>query len=65
MELPDTENETEPETELESKEVEAVVFLPATPDSKLRKLIQERDEILCKAAGSPTVRFVERGGPTP
>ena len=46
------------------KEVETVVFVPATPDSILRKSLQEADEVICKTTNSPTVRFVERGGPT-
>ena len=48
----------------EIKEIETVVFLPATPGSRLKKDLQEADEILCKTTNSPTVRFVERGGPT-
>lgn len=45
------------------KELEAVVFIPATLDSKLRKSLQEIDEV-CKATGSLTVIFVKKGGPT-
>lgn len=46
------------------KEVETVVFIPVTPDSALRNLLQEKDEVSCKTANSPVIRFVERGGPT-
>ena len=48
----------------ELKEVETVVFVPSTPDFKLKKYLQEADEVICKTTNSLTVRFVERGGPT-
>ena len=46
------------------KEIETVVFIPTTEGSKLKKILQEKDDNLCRIAGSPTVRFVEKGGPT-
>ena len=46
------------------KEVETIVFVPAMPDSCLRKLLQTQDEGLCRTTNTPTARFVERGGTT-
>ena len=46
------------------KVVETVVFVPTTPNSNLRKLLQKADDQLCLSVNSPSVRFVERGGPT-
>ena len=47
-----------------SKEVETIVFIPMTKESRLRKILQEIDEDLCRTTNSPTARFIERGGPT-
>ena len=44
--------------------METVVFIPATPESKLRKTLQELDGNICKITSSPGVQFLERGGPT-
>ena len=44
------------------KLVETVVFVPTTPNSSLRKLLQKADDQLCLSVNSPSVRFVERGG---
>ena len=46
------------------KEVETIVFVPALPDSSLRKLLQSKDEDLCRTTNTPTARFIERGGTT-
>ena len=46
------------------KLVETVVFVPTTPNSGLRKILQKADDQLCLSVNSPSVRFVERGGPT-
>ena len=43
------------------KLVETVVFVPTTPDSALRKLLQKADDQLCLSVNSPSVRFVEGG----
>ena len=43
---------------------ETVVFIPATPGSVLRKKLQEMDYGVTKATNSPTVRIVDRGGPS-
>ena len=48
--------------EVQIKEVEAVLFIPATPDSILRKLIQKAEDQTAKLMNSPTVRVVERAG---
>ena len=39
-------------------------MFPSTPESKLRKNLQEVDNEICKITNSPGVRFLERGGPT-
>ena len=44
--------------------METIVFVPATPDSVLRKNLQKKDEELCRTTNSPTARFIERGGTT-
>ena len=41
------------------KDIKSVVFFPATPGRKVRKQLQEADEVICKAINSPTLRFVE------
>ena len=46
------------------KLVETVVFVPTTPNSGLRKMLQKVNDQLCLSVNSPSVRFVERGGPT-
>ena len=46
------------------KEVETVIFLPATPNSELKSLLQNQDNILAQATNSPQIRFVERAGTT-
>ena len=50
--------------EAKVKVVETVVFIPATPESKLRKTLQELDRNICRITNSPKVWFVDRGGPT-
>ena len=40
--------------------MEAVLFVPATPGSELRKLIQKAEDQASKLMNSPTVRVVER-----
>ena len=44
------------------KQIETVVFIPATPDSILRKSLQQQDNLITQAMDSPMVRFVERSG---
>ena len=44
------------------KEVEAVMFVPATPDGELAKTIQEADDKLREGSGERRVKVVERGG---
>ena len=46
------------------KEVECVVFVPATPGSKLRDILQEKDNTISEIMGAPALKFVEKGGPT-
>ena len=45
----------EGEKERKHKEVEAVLFVPATPGSELRKLIQKAEDQASKLMNSPTV----------
>ena len=42
--------------------VETVVFVPYTPDSGLKNLLQKADDELSATLNRPRVRFVERGG---
>ena len=44
-----------------SKEVECVVFIPYTPRSKLKNVLQSQDDILCQTLKVLGVRFIERG----
>ena len=44
------------------KEVEAVLFIPSTPDSELRKRIQKAEDVAAKMMNTPTIRVVERAG---
>ena len=50
--------------EQRTKSVETVVFIPSTPGSKLRIHLQDADDRLVISINSPSVRFVERGGPS-
>ena len=44
------------------KEVEAVMFVPATPGGELAKQIQEADDKMREGSGDRRVKVVERGG---
>ena len=44
------------------KEIEAVLFIPATPGSKMRKLLQSAEDQGAKLMNSPSIRVVERAG---
>ena len=44
------------------KEVESVVFIPHTPRSVLKNLLQKQDDTFCSSLKIPGVHFVERGG---
>ena len=44
------------------KEIEAVLFIPATPGSEMKKLLQTAEGQGAKLMNSPTVRVVERAG---
>ena len=46
------------------KEINCVVFVPATPGSKLRDMFKQRDDSLSETLNAPALRFVERGGNT-
>ena len=46
------------------RNIESVVFVPLTLGSALKGKLQEMDEYICKATNVPSVRFMERGGPT-
>ena len=56
----DIRSQEEPRT----KSLETVVFIPSTPGSRLRIHLQDADDRLVTSINSPSVRFVERGGPT-
>ena len=44
------------------KEIEAVLFVPASPGSEMKKLLQTAEDQAAKLMNSPTVRVVERAG---
>ena len=44
------------------KEIEAVLFIPATPGSEMRKLLQSAEDQGAKLMSSPSIRVVERAG---
>ena len=44
------------------KEIEAVLFIPATPGSEMRKLLQSTEDQAAKLMNSPSIRVVERAG---
>ena len=44
--------------------VEAICFVPNTPNSKLKTALQEVDDGLSASLGRPKIKFVERGGAT-
>ena len=46
------------------KEVETVIFVPSTPGSKLKEILQAQDNMITQAMGSPKVRCSERAGVT-
>ena len=46
------------------KQIETVMFVPATPGSELKTRLPRQDNILCQASNCPQVRFVERAGTT-
>ena len=46
------------------REVECVVFVPATPGSRLRDTLQKEDDNMSQALNAPSLRFVEKGGTT-
>ena len=48
-------------TEIE-RTVEAVLFVPATPEGVLAKMIQEEDDKLREGTGERRIKVVERGG---
>ena len=58
----DTGKETTQETVADT--IKTVMFVPATPDSRLKTILQNQDNILCKSMNCPQVRFIERAGTT-
>ena len=44
--------------------VETVIFVPYTPQSALKKKLQEADDCLTSSLGRPRARFVEKAGGT-
>ena len=52
------------EDELRDKEVEAVLFVPFTPGSKLCKIVQEIDDEFVLGTSLKRIKVVERVGPT-
>ena len=42
--------------------IETVTFIPYTPDSALKLLLQKADDNLSVTLNRPKIRFVERGG---
>ena len=47
------------------QQVEAVMFVPATPEGELARLIQEADDKVREGSGDRRVKVVERGGGNP
>ena len=48
--------------EVKVKEVEAVLFVPSTPNSTLRKMVQKAKDQAARMMNSPSIRVVERSG---
>ena len=46
------------------REMECVVFVPATPGSRLRDTLQKEDDNMSQALNAPSLRFMEKGGTT-
>ena len=44
------------------RQIEAVLFIPATPDGELARLIQEGDDKIREGTGERRLKVVERGG---
>ena len=44
------------------KQIEGVLFVPATPESGLRKLLQEAKDKAAIMMNTPSIRIVERSG---
>ena len=44
------------------QQVEAVMFVPATPEGELARQIQEADDKMREGSGDRRVKVVERGG---
>lgn len=61
-------NNRQPQGEKNRKQgtvvVETVVFVPYTPQSALKKKLQEADDCLTSSLGRPRARFVEKAGGT-
>ena len=55
------EGKTKINIEIENQ-VEAVLFVPATPEGRLAKQIQEEDDRLREGTGERRIKVVERGG---
>ena len=47
------------------RKVEAVLFVPATPEGELARLIQEGDDKIREGTGEKRIKVVERGGGNP
>ena len=56
-------NKSGAEISSRTKTVETIVFVPTTPGSRLRISLQDADDKLVSSINSPSVQFVERGGP--
>ena len=50
--------------EVKEREIEAVMFVPCTRDSKLQKRLQELDDDFIKGGKDKRIRFIERSGTT-
>ena len=60
----DVDQDVEKDCQGRVKEIECVVFVPATPGSRLRDTIQKLDDQLSETMDAPALRFVEKGGST-
>ena len=52
-----------PATQPAAKKIESILFVPYTPGSRLKKLLQEAEDRLSRGRSTCRVRFIERAGP--
>ena len=57
-------NTTKPggETSDQEREIITAMFIPGTPGSRLRRMLQSKDDLFAKLHNTSSVRMVENGG---